>query len=188
MPLRCFPVAAEGRPNFTDDWHKPRSGGRVHEGTDIFAAEGTPLFAVDDGFVSFGESGLGGLLARLKANDGATYLYIHLSAFEGENRPVKMGDVIGYVGHTGNAATTPPHCHFEIHPIPGEGPINPFPILTAIRKGDPLPLVRAAKRAAQQAEQAQLAAEQAEQDSSSSLECLPLVLSSSAGAGGKADS
>jgi murein DD-endopeptidase MepM/ murein hydrolase activator NlpD len=188
MPLRTFPVAAEGRPTFSDDWHQPRSGGRVHKGTDIFAAEGTPLFAVDDGFVSFGESGLGGLLARLKANDGFTYLYIHLSAFEGENRPVKVGDVIGYVGHTGNAATTPPHCHFEIHP-PGEEAINPFPILTAIRKGDPLPLARAAKRAAErEAEQARRVAEQAEQDSSSLSECLPLVLSSSAGDGGKADS
>jgi murein DD-endopeptidase MepM/ murein hydrolase activator NlpD len=184
MVMRIFPVAAEGRPTFSDDWHKPRSGGRLHQGNDIFAPEGTPVLAVDDGHVFFGSSSLGGLLARLKADDGATYLYIHLSAFDGDERRVQVGEVIGYVGHTGNAAGTPDHVHFEVHPIPGEGAINPFPLLLALKTGAPPAEVVPPDPLARAAEAARRAVEQAEQDSRSHLECLPLVSSSSRDGGG----
>ncbi len=160
--MRVFPVAAEGRPTFSDDFGAARSGGRSHEGNDIFAPEGTPVLAVDGGLVFFGTSSLGGNTARLQADDGATYLYTHLSDFEGEERRVQPGEVIGYVGHTGNAANTPPHVHFEMHP--DGDPVNPFPFLISTRRqtaeGDPAPspapspppvtppLARAAGRAA----------------------------------------
>lgn len=144
--MRVFPVAAEGRPSFSDDWGAPRSGGRSHQGNDIFAPEGTPLLAVDDGRVFFGTGSLGGNIARLEATDGARYIYSHLVAFEGEERAVKAGEVIGYVGNTGNAAGLPHHVHFEVHPDGGDA-VNPFPMLTALRRGEP-PLARAAGAAA----------------------------------------
>jgi len=139
MPLQVFPVAGNSG-SFTDDFGAPRSGGRRHAGTDIFAPEGTPLLAVDAGVVSFVRGELGGNIARLVATDGATYLYTHLRDFPPNPAPVavRAGDVIGTVGTTGNAAGGPPHVHFEVHP-PGSGAVNPFPLLSALRAGISLP-------------------------------------------------
>lgn len=159
MALRVFPVMASGKPTFEDTWGAPRSGGRTHEGTDIFAPAGTPLLAVDGGRIFFGTSSLGGNSARLQASDGDTYIYTHLEGFEGDERSVIAGEVIGYVGNTGNAINTPPHVHFEVHPGGGE-PVNPFPLLIGANQpvAEPAPppvssptqppLARAAGRAA----------------------------------------
>lgn len=136
MALAVFPVAASGKPSFSNDFGAPRSGGRTHEGTDIFAARGTPVLAVDDGQVSQGEGKTPGLFAELQAVDGVRYFYAHLDAFEGGERTVNAGDVIGFVGDTGNAKGLLPHLHFEVHPTPDRGPgtaINPFPLLAAMR-------------------------------------------------------
>lgn len=128
MPLRVFPVS--GGAQYISSFGAPRSDGRSHQGNDLMASEGTPLLAVDDGDVRFGTDPLGGNIANLVADDGTRYYYAHLSAFEGGNRRVQAGEVIGYVGRTGNAAATDPHVHFEVHPNRGAA-VDPFPLLQA---------------------------------------------------------
>ena len=129
--LRVFPV--EGPTTFADTFGAPRPNGRTHEGTDVFAAEGAPVLAVDDGRVEFGETALSGKRATLFADDGTRYFFAHLSAVQGVDRKVRRGDVIGNVGHTGNASQTPSHLHFEIHDA--SGVVNPFKPLEALRAG-----------------------------------------------------
>lgn len=128
-----FPVA--GPTDFSDTWHAPRSGGRLHEGTDLFAAEGTPLRSVERGVLTrVGHGALGGTKLWLVGESGTHYYYYaHLSGFAPgvtDGLVVDAGAVIGYVGHTGNARTTPPHLHFEVHP--GGGPaVDAYPLLRA---------------------------------------------------------
>jgi hypothetical protein len=105
-----FPVAAPHR--FSDTWGAPRSGGRGHEGTDIFARNGAPCVAVVPGRVEIKNGGLAGKSIWLHARDGKTYFYAHLSGWAVRGGWVKAGKVIGYVGETGNATT--PHLHFSI--------------------------------------------------------------------------
>lgn len=114
-----FPVA--GLVWFSDDWMMPRVGPppHLHEGTDIFATMGTPIVASGPGYVAgIGEAALGGTSVWIAGDEGTGYFYTHLSAYaEGLHlsQRVDVGSVIGYVGNSGNAATTPPHVHFEIH-------------------------------------------------------------------------
>jgi peptidoglycan hydrolase-like protein with peptidoglycan-binding domain len=131
--LASFPVPATCK--FWDTWGAPRSGGRKHEGVDIAAAEWTPVFAVQNGKISRRQADYQGSRAGnaiwLTASNGTYYFYGHLSAFAkgvGVGSPVRSGDVIGYVGSTGNAEV--PHLHLEVHPN-GGGPVNPYPILKA---------------------------------------------------------
>jgi murein DD-endopeptidase MepM/ murein hydrolase activator NlpD len=125
------PVA--GNVTFTNDFGQPRSGGRSHQGTDVFSVRGTPNVAVADGVIKQSHNRLGGNALWLHAVDGNAYYYAHFDAYEGPfdaaaSRVVKKGDVVGYTGNTGNAAGGPTHTHFEIHP--GDiGPINPYPLL-----------------------------------------------------------
>lgn len=133
-PLQVFPVL--GPCYFTDTWGAPRSGGRRHEGVDIIAATGTPVYAVTAGTITrqfFDQEGsLGGNALRLTAADGTYFHYAHFSAFaEGikVGSVVRAGEVIGYVGATGNTST--PHLHFEYHPGGGAA-VNPYPITKAI--------------------------------------------------------
>jgi peptidoglycan LD-endopeptidase LytH len=116
---------------FTNDWGAPRSGGRTHQGNDMFAAYGTPDVAVVAGWIEQNLDDLGGLGILLHGDDGNVYYYAHLSRFEGPNRRVVRGEVIGYVGDTGNAKGGPPHTHFEIRP--GGGPaVNPYPTIRVL--------------------------------------------------------
>jgi murein DD-endopeptidase MepM/ murein hydrolase activator NlpD len=121
------PVA--GPVTFTNTWGAPRSGGRTHQGVDMFAAEDTPVVAVAAGTVEHYDNDLGGLSYRLTADDGTYYYGTHLSAYANVGAGhVPAGTVIGYVGHTGNAAATPPHFHWEIHPSGRGSPaVDPTP-------------------------------------------------------------
>jgi murein DD-endopeptidase MepM/ murein hydrolase activator NlpD len=116
---------------FTNDWGQPRSGGRTHQGTDMFAAMGTPVVAVVGGTVSDASGGLGGINLNVAGDDGVRYFYAHLSRIERAEGRVEPGDVIGYVGDTGNAAGGPPHLHFQLHPNGGE-PVNPYPTVRVL--------------------------------------------------------
>lgn len=110
---------------YGDSWGAARSGGRRHEGVDMLAPAGTPLYAAASGAVNFKQNNLGGNAVSLAADNGNRYYYAHLSHYEGTNRRVVQGEVIGYVGDTGNA-TGIPHLHFEIHPGGGLA-VNPTP-------------------------------------------------------------
>ena len=126
-----FPVA--GPADWEDDWHDPRFGPpfHLHQGNDIFADRGTPVIAPDDGTVRFEDGGLGGRAAYVTAADGTYYYMAHLNAYERSlysGATVKQGEIVGYVGNTGNAENGAPHLHFEIHPYGGAA-TNPKPIL-----------------------------------------------------------
>lgn len=128
--IRAFPVELGAKPLFSDDYGKPRGDGRTHEGVDIFAPEGARVLAVDDGQLRFDDDHLGGTVAYLKAPDGVSYYYAHLSRYEGTApRKVHAGELIAYVGHTGNAAHTKPHLHFETHPVATHATEDPYPAL-----------------------------------------------------------
>ncbi len=130
--LAPFPVAGEA--NYSDDWGQPRGSEpylRSHEGTDIFADQGTSVIASSAGTVELTTGGISGYAVKLVASDRTYYFYAHLQSFAPrlvDGMTVSPGQVLGFVGTSGNAAGTPPHLHFEIHP--GGGPaVPPVPYL-----------------------------------------------------------
>ncbi|MGE0728528.1 MAG: M23 family metallopeptidase [Acidimicrobiia bacterium] len=127
------PVA--GPVTFRDDWGEPRSGGRTHQGNDLFAPHGTPLVAIESGTisqVSDADVGLGGITVWLAGDSGTSYYYAHnaVNAVRAGER-VRAGQLLAYVGNTGNAATTPSHVHFQLHPG-GGAPLNPYPVVVTV--------------------------------------------------------
>ena len=134
------PVSSDGKScpqdnprSFTDTWGAPRSGGRSHQGTDIFGTRGGNVFAIVDGTVAFTRSGgISGLFLGLQGDDGNLYYYIHLQDFVASaGQRVSAGQLIGHNGDTGNARGTTPHIHFELHPGGGAA-VNPYPLLRAV--------------------------------------------------------
>jgi len=127
-----FPVDAAAQRDIGSSFGASRDGGaRKHHGVDIFAKRGTPVRAVIDGHVRTGTSGIGGNHVWLSGDTlglgGARYYYAHLDSFVIESgAAVKKGAILGYVGNTGNARTTPPHLHFGIY---AGGPVDPAPFL-----------------------------------------------------------
>ncbi|MDQ1430412.1 MAG: hypothetical protein QOF40_1014 [Actinomycetota bacterium] len=119
---------------FTDDFGEPRPGG-PHPGIDMGALTGTPVVAVVGGLARHDISAGGGNGVWLTGLDHMSYYYAHFSKYEGDGGLVNAGDVIGYVGSTGNS--TGPHLHFEVHPgAPGASPpVDPFATLVALCNG-----------------------------------------------------
>ena len=104
----------------------------MHEGVDIFAPEGEPVYAIEGGMAYATEGENQGVGVSLVTSDGSRYTYAHLSDREGEfPRKVEPGELLGYVGTTGNAVGTVPHLHFEWRPG-GGSPADPAPMLDAI--------------------------------------------------------
>ena len=134
-----FPVPAPHEVSFSDSWHACRDGcSRWHKGNDLMAAEGTPAVAVESGViakVTDKDVGKGGLSLWLLGDSGNAYYYAHNSAnLVRVGQRVARGQVIARVGHTGNAATTPPHIHFQINrcgELSSDEPctINPYKLL-----------------------------------------------------------
>lgn len=116
--------------HLVDTWGGARSQGRKHEGIDIFAPRGTPIQATTQGIVSkVGEDALGGRVVMIVGPGGAAHYYAHLEGYAdiAPNDWVNSGDIIGYVGDSGNAKGTPTHVHYGIY-INGSA-VNPYPLL-----------------------------------------------------------
>ncbi|MGX9191323.1 M23 family metallopeptidase [Stenotrophomonas sp. Ker107b] len=136
-----LPVQGIRADQLQDTFTDARSEGRVHDAIDILAPNGTPVLAVADGTVEkLFDSVRGGLTVyQFEPSGRYCYYYAHLDRYAdglAEKKTVKRGEVIGYVGSTGNASPEAPHLHFEIHVLgpekqwwTGES-INPYPVLT----------------------------------------------------------
>ncbi|WP_343652163.1 M23 family metallopeptidase [Stenotrophomonas sp.] len=134
-----LPVQGVQRAQLRDTFTDARSEGRVHDAIDIMAPAGTPVLAVADGTVEkLFDSERGGLTVyQFEPSGQWCYYYAHLQRYAdglAEKQAVKRGDVIGYVGSTGNASADAPHLHFEVHVLgpekqwwKGES-INPYPL------------------------------------------------------------
>ncbi len=114
---------------FTNDWGNPRSGGRTHKGTDMFAKRGTALVAVAKGTIRTGNGGLGGITVWVNSDYGVNYYYAHLDSIApgiSTGSRVNIGDKVGTVGDSGNARGGTPHNHFGVWV---NGWVNPYPTL-----------------------------------------------------------
>lgn len=132
VPVRGVPSR-----QLRDTWHAARSAGRKHEGIDIFAPRGTPVHSSTQGIVlRVGTNRLGGRVVWVLGPGGQRHYYAHLDRFAdvSAGTQVRAGTVLGYVGNTGNAASTPPHLHYGVYEA--GGPINPYPVLRADAEAD----------------------------------------------------
>jgi Transglycosylase-like domain/Peptidase family M23 len=136
-----FPVL--GPAAFVDSFGAPRATVSWHHGDDIFAPSGAPILAVAAGTLfSVGWNDIGGKRLWLRDRQGNEFYYAHLSAFSPiavEGARVAAGEVLGYVGTTGDAQGTPAHLHFEIHPVSMlglgyDGAVNPTGYLESWRR------------------------------------------------------
>lgn len=130
--LQVFPM--QGGCGFSDTWHQPRSGGRLHEGVDIMGAKGLAIYATNDGVISRMSTGgaLGGNAIYVKIPNGTYFYYAHLDNFApgmAAGVPVRAGQIIGYNGSTGSGGSA--HLHFEVHPFGGPA-VNPYQFVKAV--------------------------------------------------------
>jgi murein DD-endopeptidase MepM/ murein hydrolase activator NlpD len=123
MDIEC-PVPSA---SFVNDFGYVRPDGTAHGGVDLFAPRGTPIVAPISGLVAWDPNPSGGKAFQLYGDDGIRYYGAHLDRYA-ENGYVEAGEVIGYVGNTGDASTTSPHLHFEMHPGAGLT-MSPYPSL-----------------------------------------------------------
>lgn len=137
------PVVGVAPDQVPDTFWAPRSGGRLHQASDILAARGTPVLAAGDGvIVRVGQNRLGGnIIYAIDVAGRYVYYYAHLDGFTAELREgqlVRQGEILGYVGSTGNAAAGAPHLHFQLMRRPEDGsihggePIDPRPLFTLV--------------------------------------------------------
>jgi murein DD-endopeptidase MepM/ murein hydrolase activator NlpD len=140
VPPVGFPMETSPRCQILDNFGDPRSGGRTHQGSDMMATLGQEVYAMVNGTLTHQAVAgtpvavLSGNLWELTAGDGSgtIYAYGHLSAFApglAKGSTVFAGQVIGYVGDTGNPGPGNYHLHFEIHPNGGPA-VNPLPLIT----------------------------------------------------------
>lgn len=134
VSISVFPV--EPKCSYVDTWLAPRSGGRQHLGVDIIATAGANVYAPDDGVVTKitldGPTVISGNAMRFARDDGTYFFMGHFSAFApgiAVGKRYKAGEVIAYVGRTGNTSVN--HLHFEVHPGGGAA-VNPTPIVRAV--------------------------------------------------------
>ncbi|HEY3183331.1 MAG TPA: M23 family metallopeptidase [Gaiellaceae bacterium] len=141
-----FPVY--GPSSYVDTYGAPRADVAYHHGDDIFGQLGQPLLAVADGTVfSVGWNDIGGNRLWLRDGQGNEFYYAHLSAFStfaANGAHLRAGQVIGFMGNTGDAEGTPVHLHFEVHPVSllylgYDGAVNPTPYLDAWKRLRDLP-------------------------------------------------
>jgi peptidoglycan LD-endopeptidase LytH len=138
----AIPVQGIKAKQLTDTFTQARAGGaRVHDAIDIMAGEGTPVIAATEGKVEklFYSDGGGGNTIYVRSPDQRwMYYYAHLQGYApglAEGQQVKQGQVLGRVGHTGNASAEGPHLHFAINQMKADEkwwqgtPINPYPLL-----------------------------------------------------------
>ena len=135
-----FPVAKGYAHGYSNDWGAPRPGGSSHQGTDIFGNRGTPVVAAVNGVIGsmFGPQRIGGYRMWVIGDNGYNFYYAHLNGDQGiayapgiePGVRVTQGQVIGYMGNSGQAKTTPVHVHFGITTSDWEW-INPYPYLRA---------------------------------------------------------
>ncbi|HEX8171477.1 MAG TPA: M23 family metallopeptidase [Thermoanaerobaculia bacterium] len=128
-----MPVVGVGPYDLSNSWGDARDGGkRKHKGIDIFASKGTPVVAVTDGVITYiGDQPKGGLCLWLSTESGTSFYYAHLDRWAAglyEGMEVRSGDLLGYVGNTGNAKYTPSHLHFGINE--NDEMVNPYPVLS----------------------------------------------------------
>ena len=137
----AVPVEGIPRSRLRDTYEARRSMGRKHRAIDIMAPWGTPVLAADDGRVEkIARNRTGGLTVyQVDASGRFVYYYAHLAGYPDdlrEGQRVRRGEVIGYVGATGNAPENAPHLHFQVLVLAqgkrwwGGEPVNPFAALT----------------------------------------------------------
>ena len=137
-----IPVSGVRAKDLADSYGASRSGGRSHKGVDIAAPQGTPVVAASAGvIVKRASNALGGITIYQRDADGRTvYYYAHLQRYRAglkEGDLVRAGDVIGYVGQTGNAGN--PHLHFAVYTVTDPNrwwrgrDLNPYPLLVETR-------------------------------------------------------
>jgi peptidoglycan LD-endopeptidase LytH len=134
FPMNPLPKCALSKTSFG----QPRPDGRTHEGIDLMASLGQEIYAVDNGVLTkqaidgAANATLSGNAWSLKEPDGTYYFYAHLSSFAAGlsvGSTVIRGQLIGYVGDTGDPGPGNYHLHFEVHPK-GGAPVNPYDLLT----------------------------------------------------------
>jgi murein DD-endopeptidase MepM/ murein hydrolase activator NlpD len=141
-PRLEMPVQGFDPKNLRDNFDETRGGLRKHEALDIMAARGTPVVAADDGVVTkLFRSLAGGItIYQYDKSESFAYYYAHLDRYADglrEGQAVKRGEVIGYVGTTGNAPANAPHLHFTIFELGPEKKwwrgkaVNPYPYLAS---------------------------------------------------------
>lgn len=123
-----FPVEGRDQSAIRSVWGDPRGGGRRHEGVDIFAPRGTPVLAASDGVIlAVRNTEIGGRVIWMQPDgENLELYYAHLDRQDvrpGER--VRAGAVIGLVGNTGNARSTPPHLHFGVYRTGGRVALDP---------------------------------------------------------------
>lgn len=126
-----IPVDGVQARQLQNTWGFARDGGRRHKGIDIAASRNTPVRSVTEGIVEIkGMRGLGGQVVTITGPGGYRFYYAHLEEYgpQAVGDWVEPGEIIGYVGNSGNAAVSGPHLHYGIYAPSGEA-VNPYPFM-----------------------------------------------------------